>query len=304
MGTPEFAVPSLELLAEEHRVVAVYVRPDAASGRGKAVRPGAAKLAAERLGLEVRQPATLRDPETLAALDALDADVVCVAAYGLLLPPAVLASARYGAVNVHASLLPRWRGAAPIQRAILAGDPELGVSIMRMEEGLDTGPYCLQASTPSDDKSADGLTDELARLGARLLVEALPAIADGSAVWTRQDESGVTYAAKVTKDDVAPDPGLGARENVLRVRASSAAAPARMLVGGKGLTLSGAREAGPDDALEAGAVAVRGDDVALGTASGTVLVRCVKPDGKAEMEAAAWARGARLGASSTWGPAR
>ena len=304
MGTPEFAVPSLELLASEHEVVAVYVRPDAASGRGRTTRPAAAKIAATRLGLPVRQPVSFRDPDAVRELAELDADVVCVAAYGLLLPASVLEAARLGAVNVHASLLPRWRGAAPIQRAILAGDPVVGVSIMRMEEGLDTGPYCIQEGVPADEKNADVLTAELADLGARLLVAALPSIADGTAVWKPQSEAEVTYAAKVTKDDVAPDPALSASENAVRVRASSAAAPARVLLGEKGLTIVEAAVAESALLLAPGAVALDGDAIALGTSAGTLLARRVKPDGKAEMDSAAWARGAHLTPHTTWKKAR
>ena len=141
MGTPEFAVPSLRALAACHDVVAVYSRPDAVSGRGGKTRPSAVTAVATELGLETRCPRPFKDPESLAAFGALEADLLVVAAYGLILPLAVLSATRLGAVNVHASLLPRWRGAAPIQRAIMAGDKITGVSIMRMEEGLDTGPY-------------------------------------------------------------------------------------------------------------------------------------------------------------------
>ena len=304
MGTPEFAVPSLERLALEHEVAAVYVRPNAVSGRGGVARPAAVKLAAHRLELPVRQPETLRDPETLRELVELEADVVCVAAYGLILPAPVLNAAGLGAINVHASLLPRWRGAAPIQRAILGGDTLVGVSIMRMEEGLDTGPYCLQQSVPVDEKSAGALTAELGELGARLLGSALPSIADGTAVWTPQAEDEVTYASKVTKADVAPDPALSARENVLRVQASTPAAPARILLGGKGVTLIAASASGPASGLRAGVVQQQEDGIALGTASGAMLIGRLRPDGRAEMDAAAWARGARLVPDADWKSAR
>jgi methionyl-tRNA formyltransferase len=304
MGTPDFAVPSLERLAREHEVAAVYVRPDAVSGRGKTARPAAVKSAAERLNLAVLQPASLRDPESHGALAALDADFVCVAAYGLILPPAVLEAARFGAVNVHASLLPRWRGAAPIQRAILAGDAAVGVSIMRMESGLDTGPYCLQASTPIAEKGAAQLAAELGEMGAELLLAALPGIAAGTTQWTTQLESDVTYAEKVTKDDVAPSPSLSASENLRRVRASTSAAPARVLLGGRGVTLVDGAVDDSDDTLAPAAVRPRDDGVLLGTAEGVLLVARLKPDGKGAMDAAAWARGARLSTDSVWGSAR
>ncbi len=304
MGTPEFAVPSLDRLAQEHEVAAVYVRPDAASGRGGTARPAAVKLAAQTLGLPVRQPASLREPAVFSELAELAADFVCVAAYGLILPPAVLGAARYGAVNVHASLLPRWRGAAPIQRAILAGDSVAGVSIMRMEEGLDTGPFCAQASIPVAEKSARLLTSELAELGANLLLSALPRIADGTAVWTVQSEDGVTYAEKVTKSEVAPDPALDAGQNVLRIRASTPAAPARTRISGRGVTLVEATKVDPGTevgpSLAPGAVLLAESGVLLGAADGGVLITRLKPDGKAEMDAVAWARGARLAVDAVW----
>jgi methionyl-tRNA formyltransferase len=256
------------------------------------------KLAAERLGVPVCQPVTLRDSGTIDQLLSVQADVICVAAYGLILPPAALSAARLGAINVHASLLPRWRGAAPIQRAILAGDRTAGVSIMRMEEGLDTGPYCLQGSVPVDDKNASALTSELGVLGAALLVSALHGIADGTAVWTPQAQDGVTYADKVSKSDVAPDPALSAHDNLLRVRASSSAAPARMLLAGRGVTLLEATAS--SDRIRAGAVENTDDGILLGASSGGLLVTRLKPDGKAEMEASAWARGARLDSCAVW----
>ncbi len=164
---------------------------------------------------------------------------------------------------------------------------------MRMEEGLDTGPYCLQGSVPVDEMNASTLTAELGVLGAELLLAALPDIVSGTAVWTSQDEAEVTYAEKVTKADVAPSPRLSARNNMLRVRASTSAAPARILIGGKGLTVLEASTYA-DDSLAPGAVRLTDDGVLVGTASGSMLIVRLKPDGKGEMEAAAWARGARL----------
>jgi len=304
MGTPEFAVPSLERLSVEHQIAAVYVRPDAVSGRGGVARAAAVKVAALRLELPVRQPETLRDIETQRELAALEAEIVCVAAYGLILPPAVLTAARLGAVNVHASLLPRWRGAAPIQRAILAGDTHVGVSIMRMEEGLDTGPYCLQRSIPADDKGALALTAELGELGAELLVSSLPSIADQTAIWTSQVDDEATYASKVTKADVAPDPELSANANLLRVRASTPAAPPRILVNGKGVTVMSATLSDSADGLDSGSLRLQTGGIALGTRSGALLALRVRPDGKAEMDATAWACGARLDAESVWSSAR
>jgi methionyl-tRNA formyltransferase len=260
------------------------------------------KVAAAELGLAVESPSSLRGEECAARIASLRPDVICVAAYGLILPPSVLDIAPLGAVNVHASLLPAWRGAAPIQRAILAGDTEAGVSIMRMEEGLDTGPYCLQVSTPTADKNAVELTTELGEMGAEALVRTLPSIAGGTAVWIEQDESLATYADKVTKDDIAPAPALSALENSRRVRAALPAAPARVLLGGKGVSLTWVQP--QEGQLEPGAVVAAADALLLGTASGVLWVGRLKPDGKSEMAACDWVRGARLSEDSTWASAR
>jgi len=301
MGTPEFAVPSLRALAGVHDVVAVYTRPDAVSGRGGQRRPSAVKSAAIELGLGVREPATLRDAETLAQLVALNADIAVVAAYGLILPRAALDAARLGAVNVHASLLPRWRGAAPIQRAILSGDEMAGVSIMRMEEGLDTGPYCLQLGTDVDDLGAVELTERLAKLGADALLQALPAIADGTALWTDQDEALVTYAEKIAKRDVALSPVLTTVQALRRVRASSPAAPSRVVLGGRGAIVMTAQLSEVD--LAPGEISCTKSALALGVADGAIELTEIKPDGKAVMNACAWARGVRDLHGSQWGAA-
>jgi len=171
MGSPEFAVPSLDALVEAgHEVVAAYCQPPRPAGRGKAPRPTAVQLRAEALGIEVRTPTSLKSDEEQARFRALEADLAVVAAYGLILPPPILEAPQSGCINVHASLLPRWRGAAPIQRAILAGDEMTGVTIMRMEEGLDTGPMLLQRELPLEGKNAGQVTEELARLGADALL--------------------------------------------------------------------------------------------------------------------------------------
>lgn len=303
MGTPSFAVPTLQLLALHHEVVAVFARPDGISGRGSEARPSPVKLAAAALGLPVHQPASLRDNSACEAIRALAADIICVAAYGLILPVSILAAAPQGAVNVHASLLPRWRGAAPIQHAILADDPEVGISIMRMEEGLDTGPFCAQEAVYVGRKYAPALTEELAVLGAHALIDALPHIGDGTARWTQQDESHATYASKVTKADVAPDPGESAATNVTRVRASMPTSPARLLLSGKGITLAEV-EAVPSGNLGPGGIELVSEGVLLGTRQGAILATRLKPDGKAEMDAVAWFRGARLTRESTWESAR
>ncbi len=204
MGTPAFAVPTLDALAEAgHEIVAVYSQPPRPAGRGKADRPSPVQLSAEALGIEVRCPLTLRDPDEQAAFAALDLDVAVVAAYGLILPLPVLNAPRYGCLNVHASLLPRWRGAAPIVRAIQAGDAVTGITIMQMEKGLDTGPMLATLETPVDHKIAGDLTDELAAKGAALMVEVLADLP--GFVPVVQPEAGVTYAHKIEKAEARID---------------------------------------------------------------------------------------------------
>jgi methionyl-tRNA formyltransferase len=208
MGTPDFAVPTLDALVEAgHEIAAVYTQPPRPAGRGKAPRPSPVQARAEALGLPVRTPVSLRDEAEQAAFDDLDADVAIVAAYGLILPLAVLHAPRLGCLNVHASLLPRWRGAAPIQRAILAGDAETGVTIMAMGKGLDTGPMLAKIATPVDGKTAGMLTDELARSGAALMARVLANL--GAYPPIVQPEDGVTYAAKIYKAESRLDFGAG-----------------------------------------------------------------------------------------------
>jgi methionyl-tRNA formyltransferase len=210
MGTPDFAVPVLDALVDAgHDIAAAYSQPPRPGGRrGKALTPSPVHARAEALGIGVRTPLSLKGAEEQAALAALDADVAVVAAYGLILPRAVLDAPRLGCLNVHASLLPRWRGAAPIQRAILAGDAETGVCIMQMEAGLDTGPVLLRDVTPIGDKTAGALTDELSAMGARLMVEVLGDLAAYPPV--TQPEHGVTYAAKIDKAEARLDFTQGA----------------------------------------------------------------------------------------------
>ena len=204
MGTPDFAVPALDALVKAgHDVAAVYSQPPRPAGRGKGLRASPVHLRAEELGLEVRTPPSLKDAETQAAFAALNADVAVVAAYGLILPAAILAAPRQGCMNIHASLLPRWRGAAPIQRAILSGDNVTGVTIMDMEAGLDTGPMRAKHVTPIEDKTAGALTQELADAGAELMVEVLDDLSLHPPM--PQPAEGVTYAAKIDKAEARID---------------------------------------------------------------------------------------------------
>lgn len=202
MGSPAFAVPTLDALVDAgHEVVAVYCQPPRPAQRGKKPQPTAVQLRAEELGLEVRSPERLRSPEDQAAFAALDPDAAVVAAYGLLLPQPVLDAPTRGCLNVHASLLPRWRGAAPIHRAILAGDEETGVTIMQMEAGLDTGPMLREGRTPIDHKTVGELTQELALMGARLMVEELASPSPSRV----QPDEGVTLAPKIAKAEARID---------------------------------------------------------------------------------------------------
>jgi methionyl-tRNA formyltransferase len=205
MGTPEFSVPVLQALVDAgHDVVASYSQPPRRAGRGKALTPSPVQARAEALGIEVRTPLSFRkEPDAVEAFAALNADVAVVAAYGLILPVPVLEAPRLGCLNVHASLLPRWRGAAPIQRAILAGDAETGVGIMQMEAGLDTGPVRLEGRTPVTGKTAGELTNELSGMGATLMVQVLVDIQAYPP--TPQPEEGVTYAPKIDKAEARLD---------------------------------------------------------------------------------------------------
>ena len=206
-GTPDFSVPPLRALLEsEHQVVGVHTQPDRPAGRGRKLQLSPVKQVAQEAGVPVHQPVTLRQAEAVETIAALAPDLMVVVAYGLILPPEVLAIPRLGCVNIHASLLPRWRGAAPIQRAIEAGDRVTGVSIMQMDEGLDTGPVYLMRETPIErEDTAATLHDRLARLGAEALMEALPGIAAGTLQPKPQDESGATYAPKLEKKEAFID---------------------------------------------------------------------------------------------------
>ena len=237
MGSPDFAVPSLDALVEAgHAIVAAYCQPPRPAGRGKADRRTAVHQRAEALGIAVRTPATLRSEPEQARFSALGADFAVVAAYGLILPPAILAAPAGGCINVHASLLPRWRGAAPIQRAILAGDAVSGVTIMRMDEGLDTGPMLLRRELPIASKNAGQVTEELALLGAEALLEWL---ANPSPA-TDQPAAGVTYAAKIAKAEARIDWALPAGQILRQVLAFAPAPGAWFEANGERIKLLGA----------------------------------------------------------------
>jgi methionyl-tRNA formyltransferase len=203
MGTPDFAVPTLaEIVGQGHEVVAVYTRAPAAAGRGMALRLSPVHSLAERFGIPVFTPRTLRSEEAAETFQGLEAEVAVVVAYGMILPKAILDAPELGCLNLHASLLPRWRGAAPIQRAIMAGDTETGVAVMKMEEGLDTGPVAMAERVAiAPDMTAGELHDRLMGLGADLMVRALAALSRGALNFTPQPDAGVTYAHKLTNED-------------------------------------------------------------------------------------------------------
>jgi len=204
MGTPDFAVPTLAALTEAgHTLVAVYTQPPRPAGRGKKLQPSPVQMAAEERGIEVRSPVSLKNPGAQAEFAALGADIAVVAAYGLILPQAILDAPKDGCLNVHASLLPHWRGAAPIQRSILAGDEVTGITIMQMEAGLDTGPMLATARTPVEDKTAGELTEELAEIGAQLMVGTLVDLPMLQAV--PQDNAEASYAPKIDKAEAKID---------------------------------------------------------------------------------------------------
>src|SRR3989440_12652887 len=233
MGTPEFAATILAgLIAAGHRLRAVYTQPPRPAGRGHRTQPSPVQLLAESHGLAVHCPVSLRDTEAQAEFAAIGADAAVVAAYGLILPPPILAAPRLGCLNVHASLLPRWRGAAPIQRAILAGDRETGVTIMQMEAGLDTGPILLQQAVPIlPETTAGELTETLAELGVHLMLEALDGAAAGTLMARPQPEEGVTYAPKIQREEARLDWREAADALERRVRAF-APAPGAWFSGG------------------------------------------------------------------------
>ncbi|NPD30342.1 methionyl-tRNA formyltransferase [Eggerthellaceae bacterium zg-1084] len=296
MGTPPFAAAILQTLVGRHEVAAVFTRPDAVRGRGSALAPSAVKEAALEHGIPVLQPRTLRDGEALSALRDLAPEAICVAAYGMILPADVLELPAQGCLNVHASLLPRWRGAAPIERAILAGDDELGVCIMRMDTGLDTGPFCLESRVPALGRTAEQLAGLLAAEGAGLLLSALDALAKGDLSWRAQDESLVTYADKLVKGelDVAADDG--AERFARKVRASSAGHPARLVIEGRQVTVEDAVVA--DEAacalvedLVPGQARFAAKRLVLRCAQGAVEVRGLRPQGRSSMDARAFCAG-------------
>ncbi|MCK9538021.1 methionyl-tRNA formyltransferase [Dokdonella sp.] len=291
-GTPEFAVPSFNAcLASGAHVVAVYTQPDRPSGRGRRIMASPVKQAARAAGVPIEQPETLREPGARARLAAYRPDLLVVVAYGLILPRAVLAIPRLGCWNVHASLLPRWRGAAPIQRAILAGDAQTGVALMQMEAGLDTGPVLAQARTPiRGDDTGGSLHDRLAELGAGVLVEGLARLQRGEPlVATPQATTGVTYAQKLEKAEAALDWNEPALALARKVRAFDPWPVAEGRVDGEHLRIFSAEAVdaavpGPPGSL----LATHRDAVDIATGAGALRIREVQRAGGRRISVRDW----------------
>ena len=281
-GTPAFAVPCLRVAAKYGEVVGVYTQPDRPAGRGRVLTPSPVKLEALKLGVPVLQPETLRTREAREQLRALQPDLMVVVAYGLLLPPKVLEIPRHGCWNVHASLLPRWRGAAPIQRAIQAGDTESGVCLMQMEQGLDTGPVLLSLATPIGPQDTGGqLHDRLSELGAQVLADGLGLLRAGIRPVARpQPEQGVVYAHKLDKHEARLDWSLPASTLANTVRAFNPWPVAEAVLGGERVRIHGAVALPLSHSAAPGSVLVAsrdGIDVACG--EGALRIRTLQREG-------------------------
>ena len=293
-GTPQVAVPSLRaLLDSDHEVVAVVTRPDAKVGRGRRLEPSPVRVAAEEAGVEVLTPSSPRDPDFVAALEELAPDCCPVVAYGALLPEEVLDIPRHGWVNLHFSLLPAWRGAAPAQRALMAGDEITGASTFRIETGLDTGPvFGTMTERIRPDDTSGTLLDRLADAGAPLLVATMDGIASGDLEPQEQPAEGVSHAAKITVDDARVDLGDPALAVDRLIRGCTPTPGAWTTFRGERLKLAPVTIT--DEQLPAGTIEARKREVLVGTADRAVRLGEVTPLGKKAMAAADWARGVRI----------
>jgi len=296
MGTPEFAVPALQALAAAgHEIIACYTQPPRPAGRGKQLSPSPVQKAAEAMGVPVRYPVSLKDAGAQEAFAALDADLAVVAAYGLILPQVVLDAPRRGCLNIHASLLPRWRGAAPVQRAILAGDAETGVTIMRMEAGLDTGPMLCTEATPILRKNAGELTGELSAIGARLICDVLADLPGHPEV--PQPDDGATYASKIEKAEARLDFKRSAEEVERQIRAFAPAPGAFFELGGERF-----RVLAGDVVIVAGEPGMTVDDeLTVACASDAIKVTTIQRAGRPAMDTAALLRGRSIPAGTRLG---
>jgi len=304
-GTPQFALPALQaLLKSRHQVVGVLTQPDRPAGRGQQMRASPVKLLALDAQLPLAQPPTLKTPESRAELTQWAADVLVVVAYGLILPPPVLALPRLGCVNIHGSLLPRWRGAAPIQRAILAGDAETGVTVMQLDAGLDTGPMLLERVRPigSQDTAGD-LHDALSELGAAALLEALDGLAAGALKPRAQPAEGVSYAPKIEKSESPLDWSVSAIHLDRKIRAFNPWPVAETRFAGESLRVLRARIAEPVGAHDAPGtlLGIAEDGLRVACGEGVLAVRELQRAGKRPVSARDFANAVRL-AGLRFGP--
>ena len=298
-GTPEFAVPALEALHKAHRICAVFTQPDRPSGRGQSLHQSPVKARAAEWGLSVHQPADFKSPEALETLRALHLDALVVVAYGLILPPAALQCPTQGCINIHASLLPRWRGAAPIQRALLAGDAKTGITIMRMEAGLDTGPMLAVRETDiGADDTAKTLHDRLARIGAELIGETLDGLAQGRVREVPQPAAGITYAEKINKAEALIDWRQDALQLWRRVRALNPWPIAETRLEGAQLRIWDAEMCGWDDEMPGSApgtvVAATQDGIDVACGRGVLRILRLQLAGRKPLAAHEFIRGQRL----------
>lgn len=293
MGTPEFSVPTLtEIVSSSHEVVAVYTRAPKPAGRGQTERKSPVHLAAEGFGIPVFTPKSLKGPDEQGVFALHDADVAIVVAYGLLLPKAILEAPRMGCLNLHGSLLPRWRGAAPIQRAVMAGDSQTGVMVMQMDEGLDTGAVAVGEIIPiGPDMTAGELHDQMMRVGADLMGRALAALERGSLDFTPQPADGVTYAKKIEKAESRIDWALPAEEvhNHIRGLSPFPGAWFELELGGKPVRVKVLRSSLAEGSGTPGSVL---SDLTIACGSGAVRLVQVQREGKSAMDAATFLRGA------------
>ena len=301
MGSPEFALPTLRALAAHYPIAGVITQPDRPAGRGRALTPPPVKILAEELGLPLIQPRRLREPEAMDALQAWDPDLIVVTAFGQILRPDVLDLPPSGCINVHASLLPRWRGAAPIQAAILAGDEQTGVTIMRMDAGVDTGPLLSQAAIPIlPTDTAGSLGERLAELGAELLLKTLPEYLNGDLQPAAQEEERATYAPMLKKEDGRLDFTRPAIDLARQVRAYNPWPGSFMEWQGQVLKIHQAHAfpCDPDPSLEPGRTLVMDGLPALASSHGLLVLDEVQPAGKRVMTGNVFLNGARA-----WGAA-
>jgi methionyl-tRNA formyltransferase len=296
MGSPDFAVPSLKALTSAYPIVGVVTQPDREAGRGRTLVAPPVKTAALDFGLPVIQPEKLHAPEAMEQLQAWAPDLIVVAAFGQILRPAVLDLPNYGCINVHGSLLPRWRGAAPIQAAILAGDKETGITIMKMDSGVDTGPMLSQSSIPiAPDNTADSIFKKMSTLGAELLLETLPDYLNGSLHPRQQPEVGVTYAPMLKKEDGRLDFTRSAEELARRVRAFNPW-PGAFFEWRGGVMKVHAAHASDGRAMP-GTHLIQQKMPAIATGDGVLVLDIVQPAGKKPMPGKAFLAGTKWGES-------